>query len=132
MLTRPAKLPLESSFAWLCGFIGTLWQGLQILVSGKEEVNPGVSFTIPTSGWGTDSSVPNHPNYIDITVSGLLATDIVAVDVAPGSYEVASEANFCSTESYAGKFRLRAENIPSAAITAQYHVTNTVEYETEE
>lgn len=131
MLTRPAKLPLESSFAWLCGFIGTLWQGLGVLVSGKEEVNEGVSFTIPVSGWGTDSSVPDYPNYIDITVSGLLDTDIVAVDVAPGSYKVASAANFCSTQSYAGRFRLRAESIPSAAITAQYHVTNTAEYEEE-
>ena len=132
MLTRPAKLPLESSFAWLCGFIGTLWQGLRVLAAGKEEVNAGVPFTIPVSGWGTDSSVPDYPNYIDITVSGLLSSDIVAVDVAPGSYKAASAANFCSTQSYDGRFRLRAESIPTAAITAQYHITNTVQYEMEE
>ena len=132
MLTRPAKLPLETSFAWLCGFIGTLYSGLLLLAQGKHDVNAAVSFTIPVSGWGTDSSVPSHPNYIDITVQGLLATDLVAVDVAPASASVAETANFTSTESYAGKFRLRAEHIPTAAITAQYHVTNTADYETEE
>ena len=132
MLQRPAKLPLETSFAWLCGFIGTLSSGLQLLAAGKEEVNDKVDFTIPVSGWGTDSSVPTHPNYIDITMSGLLASDIVAVDVAPGSVSVARAANFTTTQSYAGKFRLRCETIPTAAISAQYHITNTENYETEE
>ena len=87
-----------------------------------------MDFTIPASGWGTDSSVPSHPNYIDVTVPGLLATDIVAVDVAPGSTAVARAANFAATESYAGKFRLRAETVPTEAISAQYHITNTVSY----
>ena len=132
MLTRPAKLPLETSFAWLCGFIGTLASGLTLLSQGKEEVNAAVNFTIPVSGWGTDNTVPTHPNYIDFTVSGLLSSDIVAVDVAPGSADVAQAANFTTTQSYAGKFRLRCKTVPTAAISAQYHITNTVNYETEE
>ena len=131
-MTKPTKLPLPTSFAWLCGFIGTLRDGLVLLSEGKHDVNPAVAFTIPASGWGTDSSVPSHPNYIDITVSGLLASDIVDVDVAPASTSVAVAANFTATESYAGRFRLRAENVPTAAISAQYHITNTVDYETEE
>lgn len=126
------KLPKETSFAWLCGFIGTLHTCINVLAQGKADVNEKVDFTIPVSGWGTDNSVPSHPNYIDVTVSGLLATDIVAVDVAPGSASVAEAANFTSTQSYAGYFRLRAESVPTAAITAQYHITNTAEYETEE
>lgn len=127
-MKRPAKLPLEASFAWLCGFIGTIWKGIHLLTSGKQEVTQAVPFTIPTSGWGTDNSVPDYPNYIDITVSGLLSSDIVAVDVTPGSFKAASSANFASTESYNGKFRLRAATVPTETIAAQYHITNTAEY----
>ncbi len=127
-MKRPAKLPLEASFAWLCGFIRTIWEGVRILTSGKQEVNRAVPFTIPVSGWGTDNSVPDYPNYIDITVSGLLSSDIVAVDVTPGSFKAASLANFASTESYNGKFRLRAATVPTEAIAAQYRITNTAEY----
>lgn len=94
----------------------------------KQDINSKVAFTIPTTGWGTDSSVPQHPKFIDITVSGLLETDIVAVDVAPGSSEIARAANFTNTQSYAGKFRLRAASVPTAAISAQYHIINTVKY----
>lgn len=130
-ITKPIKLPMPTSFAWLCGFIGTLRTGLTLLSTDKHDVNAAVSFTIPTSGWGTDSSVPSHPNYIDVSVTGLLATDIVDVDVLPGSTTVAQAANFTATQSYAGYFRLRAKTVPTAAISAQYHITNTVAYTVE-
>lgn len=132
MEKRKLKLPLKDSFAHLCSFVGTMLEGLQILASGKQEVTQGVTFTIPSTGWSTDSSVPDYPNYIDITVSGLLSSDIVAVDVLPTSCKAAGAANFCSTESYNGKFRLRAEHVPSTPISAQYHITSTVEYTTAE
>ena len=128
MLPRPIKLPREASFAWLCGFIGTLRSGLEMLSTDKHDINAAVGFTIPVSGWGTDNTVPSHPHYIDITVNGLRASDIVAVNVAPESAPVARAANFTNTQSYAGKFRLRAESVPTEAITAQYHVTNTAAY----
>lgn len=127
-MNRPAKLPLEESFAWLCEFIGTLHKGLVLLSENKHDVNGAVSFTIPASGWKTGGSDPDFPNYIDITVPGLLDTDIVAVDVAPGSVSVARAANFTTTQSFAGMFRLRAESIPTEAIAAQYHISNTVAY----
>ena len=94
----------------------------------KQNVNPAVAFTIPTSGWSTDSSVSGYTKCYDVTVAGLLDTDVVAVDVAPASENVARAANFTQTQSYAGKFRLRAEKVPTAAITAQYRVINTVAY----
>lgn len=128
MLNRPTKLPLEASFAWLCGFIGTLHNGLVLISKNKHDVNAAVSFTIPASGWKTGGSAPDYQNYIDITVPGLLDTDIVAVYVAPESVSVARTANFATTQSFDGKFRLRAENIPSEAISAQYHITNTSAY----
>ena len=131
MLRRPAKLPLESSFASLCAFIGNLRTGLLMLGQCKQDINAAVAFTIPTTGWGTDTTVPQYPYYLDIDVSGLLATDIVDVNVAPANAWTASAAEFTSTQSYAGKFRLRCANIPEAAISAEYHVTNTVEYTAE-
>ena len=122
------KLPKETSFAWLCGFIGALHDCVNVLAAGKQDVNVAVSFTIPTTGWGTDSSVPTHPYCRDFAVTGLLETDIVDVNVAPASAQAASEAGFTSTQSYAGKFRLRCKAVPKTAIQAEYHITNTAEY----
>ena len=80
------------------------------------------SFSIPATGWKTDSSVPGYTNYIDIAISGLTAADYVAVDVVPASSAVARAANFVATESRAGILRLRAASVPTAAISAQYHI----------
>lgn len=130
-MKKPFKLPLSTSFSWLCGFIGTLHDGVLLLGSNKHDVNAAVPFTIPAAGWGTDTSVSSHPNYIDITVDGLLSSDIVDVNVSPVSAAVASAAEFTNTESFNGKFRLRCKYVPEAEISAEYHVTNTVEYAAE-
>ena len=126
------KLSKEESFALLCGYIGQFRddsiESLLILAQQKQNINAVVSFTIPKTGWGTDNSVPSYPYYLDVSVTGLLATDIVDVNIAPASALVASAAEFVGTESYAGKFRLRCKNIPTAAISAEYHITNTVSY----
>ena len=131
MLGRPAKLPLETSFASLCAFIGNLREGVLLLGQNKQDIHAPVAFTIPTTGWGTDNTVPRYPYYLDITVSALLATDIVDVVVAPSSAWAASAAEFTSTESFAGRFRLRCANIPEEAISAEYHITNTAAYTAE-
>ena len=81
-----------------------------------------IPFTIPITGWNTDTSVPGYTKYIDITVDGLTAADCIAVDVAPSSSAVARAANFVATESRAGILRLRAASVPTAAISAQYHI----------
>ena len=87
----------------------------------KADKTEFVSFSIPATGWKTDSSVPGYTNYIDIAISGLTAADYVAVDV-PASSAVARAANFVATESRAGILRLRAASVPTAAISAQYHI----------
>lgn len=88
----------------------------------KADKTEFVSFSIPATGWKTDSSVPGYTNYIDIAISGLTAADYVAVDVAPASSAVARAANFVVTESRAGILRLRAASVPTATISAQYHI----------
>ena len=81
----------------------------------KADKTEFVSFSIPATGWKTDSSVPGYTNYIDIAISGLTA-------VVPASSAVARAANFVATESRAGILRLRAASVPTAAISAQYHI----------
>lgn len=88
----------------------------------KADKTEFVSFSIPATGWKTDSSVPGYTNYIDIAISGLTAADYVAVDVVPASSAVARATNFVATESRAGILRLRAASVPTAAISAQYHI----------
>ena len=83
----------------------------------KADKTEFVSFSIPATGWKTDSSVPGYTNYIDIAISGL-----TAVDAAPASSAVARAANFVATESRAGILRLRAASVPTATISAQYHI----------
>lgn len=88
----------------------------------KADKTEFVSFSIPATGWKTDSSVPGYTNYIDIAISGLTAADYVAVDVVPASSAVARAANFVAAESRAGILRLRAASVPTATISAQYHI----------
>lgn len=147
------KLPLSVGFAALCEHIKAIKKTadqsgsavtelamateqavteIEGALNEKQDVNPAVAFTIPTTGWGTDSSVSGYTRYYDVTVTGLKETDVVAVDVAPSSEDTARAANFTQTQSYAGEFRLRAKNVPAAAITAQYRIINTVAYTGEE
>ena len=97
-LPEKIKISLSTSFAWLCGFIGTLHSGLVLLSQNKQDITAAVSFTIPADGWGTDSSVPDYPYYLDVNVAGLSATDIVDVNIAPASALTASAAEFLGTE----------------------------------
>lgn len=80
-----------------------------------------MSLTIPASGWSSDSTA-GCPYYLDIPVSGLTANDCVAVVVAPTCAKTALTAGLTSTESFAGKLRLRAQQTPTAAITAVYYI----------
>lgn len=95
---------------------------LETTVTGKADKAIITSFTIPTDGWLVDSSVTGFENYIDISITGLTAADVVNVDVAPSSSNVASVAQFANTETQDGFLRLRARNVPSAEISAQWYI----------
>ena len=62
-----------------------------------------VSFSIPVTGWKSDSSVPGYTKYIDIKVDGLTAADSVGVDVDPscsctgGGFHIDGEHGRCFT-----------------------------------
>lgn len=141
MAKTPIKALLENGLAALCNHIKTYaeytanlgnqtaegFQQANSILSEKLDVSPAVNFTIPVDGWERDSTFPGY-FYYDFPISGLLDTDIVDVTVLPDFCEVAGAAGFIVTESLTGKLRLRAANIPTAAIKAQYHITNTVKY----
>lgn len=78
--------------------------------------------TIPTTGWGTENGVSSYPNYIDIPLAGVSSKDAVVIDVSPSSAYFAAQAQFTNTESMDGAVRIRAKNVPTAAIKGQWYV----------
>lgn len=80
------------------------------------------SVTIPTTGWGSDTTA-TYPKYYDIAVTGVTTSDRASVDIAPASFGTAVTCGLCpATETLAGKIRIRAASVPGAAMTASYFV----------
>lgn len=78
--------------------------------------------TIPTTGWRTENGVSAYPNYIDIPLAGVRSKDAVVIDISPFSAYFAAQAQFTNTESMDGAVRIRAKNVPTAAIKGQWYV----------
>lgn len=126
-LTSQIKTVLQRVKTYSVGHIAELAQTVSNLLEEVDKVKADkpeyIDITIPATGWKTDNTVPGYTHYLDIQVKGLTADDKVDVRVAPASKAVADAARFTATESLAGVLRLRAANVPSAAITAQYDVS---------
>ena len=126
-LTSQIKTVLQRVKTYSVGHIAELAQTVSNLLEEVDKVKADkpeyIDITIPATGWQTDNTVPGYTHYLDIQVKGLTADDKVDVRVAPASKAVADAARFTATESLAGVLRLRAANVPSAAITAQYDVS---------
>lgn len=127
ILTSQIKTVLQRVKTYSVGHIAELAQTVSNLLEEVDKVKADkpeyIDITIPATGWKTDNTVPGYTHYLDIQVKGLTADDKVDVRVAPASKAVADAARFTATESLAGVLRLRAANVPSAAITAQYDVS---------
>ena len=126
-LTSQIKTVLQRVKTYSVEHIAELAQTVSNLLEEVDKVKADkpeyIDFTIPATGWKTDNTVPGYTHYLDIQVKDLTANDKVDVCVAPASKAVADAARFTATESLAGVLRLRAANVPSAAITAQYDVS---------
>ena len=94
----------------------------------RQGIYEPVAFTIPVDGWETDAAVPKFPVFYTVMDENITAKDKVAVDVAPRSTDIARSANFTTTESFDGGFRVRAKRVPKEPIEAQYHIMNTAVY----
>ncbi len=102
---------------------GTVADALEEMDKAKADKSGSTAVTIPTSGWGTDSSVAVYPNYYDIAVKGLTEKDRADISIAPGSMDTAKACGLCpSTQTLAGKIRVRASKVPTAAIAAEYWI----------
>lgn len=91
-------------------------------LTGKADAVVPHLFTIPSAGWKNDTSVADFPHKLDISIPGITATDIVNVVVSPDDTTVASDACFANTESLQGILRLRAKDVPAAAIHATWYI----------
>lgn len=91
-------------------------------LAGKAEVVVPHTFTIPTTGWVDDTSVADFPHKLDISIAELTAQDIVNVVVAPDDTTPAADACFANTETQQGILRLRAKDVPTAAINATWYI----------
>ena len=126
-LTSQIKTVLQRVKTCSVGHIAELAQTVYNLLEEVDKVKADkpeyIDIIIPATGWQTDSAVTGYTHYLDIPISNLTENDEVAVTVVPASKAVADAARFTATESLAGVLRLRAANVPSAAITAQYHIS---------
>ena len=126
-LTSQIKTVLQRVKTYSVGHIAELAQTVSNLLEEVDKVKADkpeyIDIIIPATGWQTDSTVTGYTHYLDIPISNLTENDEVAVTVVPASKAVADAARFTTTESLAGVLRLRAANVPSAAITAQYHIS---------
>ena len=126
-LTSQIKTVLQRVKTYSVGHIAELAQTVSNLLEEVDKVKADkpeyIDIIIPATGWQTDSTVTGYTHYLDIPISNLTENDEVAVTVVPASKAVADAARFTATESLAGVLRLRATNVPSAAITAQYHIS---------
>lgn len=144
------KLPLKAGFTALCAHIKAIketaeqsgsavadlaanmaasLEEIDNLFDTKQDKSGAVSITIPATGWVSESTsddaeeVDNssYPFYYDLPVDGVTAKDRVDISIAPTSLEAATGCGFCpTTETLAGKVRLRAVSQPSVALTAEY------------
>lgn len=138
---KKIKLPLAVGFAALCNHIkairataeqagsavatlaedmATSLEEIDGLLGEKQDKDATGKVTIQTSGW-VSSTVGVYKFYYDIAASGITAKDRADVAIAPASMAIAKTCGFCpTTETLAGKIRLRAIAKPTAAITAEY------------
>lgn len=102
---------------------GEVDSALAAMDNDKLDKPNAVAVNIPASGWGSDTSIAAYPKYYDLAVAGITAKDRASVYIAPTSIETAKSCGICPTcETLAGKIRIRAAQVPSADISAEYWI----------
>ena len=89
-------------------------------LAGKADSVVPHDLSIPITGWQTDTEVAEYPHYIDITAD-VTSTTVVSVSIDPASADVAGKAMLVNPETRTGAIRIRAHNIPTAEISAQWY-----------
>ena len=91
VLLRHMKSMGEKAKQYAGGHVAALAQAVADAMEEMDTVKADklqhIDFTIPTTGWQTDNTVPGYTHYLDIPVAGLTANDRAEVDVAPASLQ---------------------------------------------
>ncbi len=87
-----------------------------------------VNFTIPVNSWTLNSSATDEfVYYADINIVGLTANDTAEIDFNKTSKTVVGNANISDEgETFSGKIRIYAENIPTGTISGTASITKGV------
>ena len=87
-----------------------------------------VNFTIPVSAWTLNSSATDEfVYYADINIVGLTADDTAEIDFDKTSKSVVIDANISDEgETFSGKIRIYAANVPADSIQGTASVTKGV------
>lgn len=112
----------QYGYNYLMRQVNNAQKAANLLNKGKAAVVDPHTFTIPTTGWVDDTSVADFPHKLDISIAELTAQDIVNVVVAPDDTTPAADACFANTETQQGILRLRAKDVPTAAINATWYI----------
>lgn len=118
----------EAAKTYVSGLVGELAQttvgAVEELESTKADKPSSIAVTIPTSGWGSDSSA-GYPKYFDIVVTGVTVKDRAEITIAPESLNAAKACGLCPTnQTLAGKIRVRATKVPTSVIKVEYWLEN--------
>lgn len=118
----------EAAKTYVSGLVGELAQttvgAVEELESTKADKPSSIPVTIPTSGWGSDTSA-GYPKYFDIAVTGVTVKDRAEITIAPESLDTAKACGLCPTnQTLAGKIRVRAAEVPTSAIKVEYWLEN--------
>lgn len=90
----------------------------------KADKPQSTAFIIPIDGWSNDNTVV-YPHYYDITAAGVTVHDRVDIAIVPSSMDTAKACGLCpATETLTGKIRVRAIQIPTTTIAAEYWIEN--------
>lgn len=95
---------------------------IEEIESVKADKSKSTAFTLPTSGWKSDSTA-TYPYYYDISVAGVTTYDRASVSIAPASMDTAISCRICPTsQTLAGIIRIRSAAAPAKAISCEYWI----------
>lgn len=103
--------------------VTSISEAMEEMESAKADKPTTVAISIPTTGWATNAEFTHHSQYYDILVTGITSIDVAMINIAPDSSNVATDCglyNICETLS--GKIRIRANSVPTEAISGEYWI----------
>lgn len=93
-------------------------EAIEEIENKKADKARYINITIPASGWQSDNHA--YPKYYDIALEGITENDRADMIIQPESMQIAVNCGFFyMTETFAGKIRVRAMTVPTAAMYAE-------------